>query len=362
MPLTERDNYLRNATFRGPEWIPCTLVISGASWDQWRHEMEEVLVRHPSLFPDFVPGQRVYDRRDFGPASTVGEDYSDAWGCVWRAAIDGLAGTVIEHPLADWAHLDGFTPPDPLADDEDAPRSALWSRRPARWADAAERLERMRRQGRPAHATVGHGVLFLLLSDLRGFDNLMLDMALEDERLDRLIEIASSYTLTQLGRWAELRPDVIEFGDDLGSQTASLPGPRHFQRYLAPTYRAWFDRCHQAGALAVFHSDGYIMDIVDPLLATGLDVINPQDLVNGVDVLAREVKGRVCIRLDIDRQSVLPYGTRQEIRELIEIETRVLGSPAGGLEFICGIYPPTAPDNVDALCCALEEFRTYWWD
>lgn len=104
------------------------------------------------------------------------------------------------------------------------------------------------------------------------------------------------------------------------------------------------------------------MDIVDPLLATGLDVINPQDLVNGVDVLAREVKGRVCIRLDIDRQSVLPYGTRQEIRELIEIETRVLGSPAGGLEFICGIYPPTAPDNVDALCCALEEFRTYWWD
>jgi uroporphyrinogen-III decarboxylase len=27
-----------------------------------------------------------------------------------------------------------------------------------------------------------------------------------------------------------------------------------------------------------------------------------------------------------------------------------------------GIYPPTPPENVDALCSALEEFRTYWWD
>jgi hypothetical protein len=104
------------------------------------------------------------------------------------------------------------------------------------------------------------------------------------------------------------------------------------------------------------------MDIMDELLVAGVDIINPQDLCNGIDNLAREVKGRACIRLDIDRQSVVPFGTRSEIRGLIEEEVRKLGSPQGGLEMIAGIYPPTPAENVDALCSAMEEFRTYWWD
>ncbi|MBN1351378.1 hypothetical protein JXJ21_18315, partial [candidate division KSB1 bacterium] len=73
------------------------------------------------------------------------------------------------------------------------------------------------------------------------------------------------------------------------------------------------------------------------------------------------VKGRMCIRLDIDRQSIVPYGSRAEIRELIEEEIRKLGSPKGGLEMLVGIYPPTPPENVDALCCAFEEFERYFW-
>ena len=45
---------------------------------------------------------------------------------------------------------------------------------------------------------------------------------------------------------------------------------------------------------------------------------------------------------------------------LIEEGVRKLGSPKGGLELVCGIYPPTPPENVDAIACAFEEFREYW--
>ena len=68
MALSERENYLRNATFRGPEWVPCNVSISAASWLQWREEMEEVVARHPVLFPRFKKGRRDYDRFDPGPA------------------------------------------------------------------------------------------------------------------------------------------------------------------------------------------------------------------------------------------------------------------------------------------------------
>jgi len=362
MALSERENYLRNAKLCGPEWIPATIHVSDASWDQLRYELEDVLARHPALFPDFQPGQRDYQHYDFGPGRRAGEDYTDAWGCVWRGAINGITGVVVHSPLADWASLEGYQPPDPLDDDLASEHSALWGRRPANWEEERRRVEQARRNGQVARGSVGHGFMFLLLCDLRGFQNFMLDMATDAPQLSRLIDIVATYNRTLLEQWLSMGLDVMEFGDDLGAQTASVPGPRHFSRYVAPQYKILFDMCHKKGTLVAFHSDGYIMDIMDQLLATGIDIINPQDLVNGVDNLAREVKGRACIRLDIDRQKIIPYGTRKEIRELIEYEVRTLGAPEGGLELICGIYPPTPAENVDAVCCAVEEFRTYWWD
>jgi uroporphyrinogen-III decarboxylase len=120
--------------------------------------------------------------------------------------------------------------------------------------------------------------------------------------------------------------------------------------------------CRGAGALVALHSDGHVMELMDEFIRCGVDIINPQDLVNGIDNLAREVKGRMCIRLDIDRQSIVPFGTRAEIRELIEEEVKRLGSPGGGLGLTVGFYPPTPPENIDAVLSAIEEFRTYWWD
>ena len=58
---------------------------------------------------------------------------------------------------------------------------------------------------------------------------------------------------------------------------------------------------------------------------------------------------------------MVPYGTPQQIHDLIEEEVMTLGSPEGGLELICGIYPPTPPENVDAVISAFEKFRTYWF-
>ncbi|MCK4627011.1 MAG: hypothetical protein KAV00_16985, partial [Phycisphaerae bacterium] len=65
--------------------------------------------------------------------------------------------------------------------------------------------------------------------------------------------------------------------------------------------------------------------------------------------------------LDVDRQKIVPFGTRDDIHALIEEEVRKLGDPAGGLQLEAHIYPPTPPENVDALCEAIEKFRTFWW-
>lgn len=353
MALSNRDNYLRNARFQGPEWMPYSVVISGATWNQLGEELEDVCARHPITFPGFEKGKRDFAKIDEGIIYTPGSRLTDAWGCVWEFPIDGLEGIVVGHPLADWNALETWQPPDPMTQGD---------REPVDWAKNFENVRRAKEAGEVASGALPHGYLFMRLYYLRGFENLMEDIATDEPLLHKLIDILVEHNLVIVNQWLKAGVDVIEFAEDLGTQTASCIGPKHFAKWITPAYAKLMQPAKSSNALVALHSDGYIMDIVDELLVAGVDIINPQDLCNGIDNLAREVKGRACIRLDIDRQKIVPFGTRAEIRELIEEEVRKLGSPQGGLEMIAGIYPPTPAENIDALCDALEEFRTYWWD
>jgi hypothetical protein len=349
--VNDRDNYLRTASLTGGEWIPSSIHISGASWRQLRKEAEEVLARHPVLFPGFEKGKLDFDNPTFGPAYRE-ELYFDNWGCGWDNLWGGLEGQVKVHPLADDAAFDSYHAPDPLAKSERGDRGD-WDEIRANATAARERGDLVM-----AHADR----FYERIHFLRGFGQLMIDFATEPPTLPRLIDIVFRHNMRLVEQWLDIGFDVITFGDDFGTQTAAMMSPATFDRWLAPSYARMMQACRRAGAHVYLHSDGYIMELMDSLLRCGVSIINPQDLCNGIDDLAREVKGRVCISLDIDRQRIIPFGTRQEIRELIEEEVVKLGSPRGGLMFVAGIYPPTPAENVDALCCALEEFRTYWWD
>ncbi len=353
MPLSDRENYLRTASMTGAEWTPIRVAIVESEWEMYREDLEEVVARHPMLFPGFERGQRDFDDYEFGGGCRKGEDHSDNWGCVWRGWDDGHGATIHGHPLAEWKAFDDFEPPD------SATQSA---RGPIDWEATRKSLQERREKGLLTRGGVEHGFLYMRLCYLRGFESLMLDMASDEPRLHELIEMVTEFSWGLVKRYLAIGVDVMSFGEDLGAQHASVMGPTQFARWLAPAYRRLMEPCREAGAQVYVHSDGYILDIMEEILACGVTIINPQDLVNGIDNLAAEVKGRVCIDLDVDRQSIVPFGTRQEIYDLIEEGVRKLGSPQGGLMLYCGVTPPTPPENVDAVCCAFEEFRTYWWD
>ena len=63
-----------------------------------------------------------------------------------------------------------------------------------------------------------------------------------------------------------------------------------------------------------------------------MDILNLQDMVNGIGWIKENLKGKVCIDLDIDRQRITPYGTEKEVDQLILEEVRELGSAQGGLQ------------------------------
>jgi len=341
MPLTDRENWRRNASFEGHEWIPAGIYISQASWNEQGEEIERICLAHPTIFGGFRKGQVEFDPYGDGNA---GRSWVDEWGCGWRAELDGLTGVVVDSPLADWAAFETWRPPKPPALDE-------------------KKLAELRRapgRGQVAVGNLGHGFFFMRLYYLRGFDNFMMDVASGDARLDALVEIVERYNEVIVRQYVDAGIDLLDGGDDLGTQISSMLGPKHFRRYLLGGYKRLFSPAREAGAHVHLHSDGYVMDIMDEIIECGVTIVNPQDLVNGIDELASLVKGRVCINLDVDRQKILPFGSPAEVRELIRQEVMKLGSPAGGLQFIAGIYPPTPARNIEALCEAFEEYRTYW--
>ncbi|HOD51447.1 MAG TPA: uroporphyrinogen decarboxylase family protein [Candidatus Hydrogenedentes bacterium] len=353
MALTYRENYLRNASFHYPEYTPMHIYLSNASWDQWRGAMEDVVARHPRIWPDFEKGKRDWDAFDFGPAHTAGVPFEDTWGCVWLSDTNGIEGVVTKHPLASWAAFETWQVPNPLITAD---------RGPMDWAQARRDIETANAKGELTWGGLPHGFFFMRLTYLRGFDNMMIDMATGEPPLWDLIEVLYRHNRVLIDQYLAMNVDAVSIGEDLGSQTSSIISPAMFHTYCTPTYERLIRPCREKGCHVMLHSDGYIMDLLDELIFAGVSIINPQDLCNGIDNLRRELKGRLCIRLDVDRQRIIPFGTRQEIRELIEEEVRLLGSAQGGLEFIAGIYPPTPPDHVDALACAFEEFQTYWFD
>jgi len=104
------------------------------------------------------------------------------------------------------------------------------------------------------------------------------------------------------------------------------------------------------------HSDGDIRMLAKALVEAGVMVLNLQDLVNGVDWIRDTYRGKLCIELDIDRQSITVFGTPAEVDALIRMEVEKLSCPDGGLMMIFGLYPGTPLKNVEALMDAMERY------
>ena len=91
-----------------------------------------------------------------------------------------------------------------------------------------------------------------------------------------------------------------------------------------------------------------------------MDVLNLQDLVNGLDWIEANLKNKVCIDLDIDRQSVTRFGTPEHIDDHIRTWVERLGSPQGRLMLVFGLYPGTLLKNAEAVMSAMTKYALHF--
>ncbi|MHC4251175.1 MAG: uroporphyrinogen decarboxylase family protein [Planctomycetota bacterium] len=349
--MTPRENILRAVRFETPEHIPMSFHVNAACWDHYPQEpLKELMAGHPLLFPGFEADDKPVAPR-YGPNQRANEPYTDDWGCVWETTLDGITGTVTGHPLEGWAGLDSYVSPDPER------RTGLGARD---WNEVAGAFERARASGRLLRGGLPHGHTFLRLCDIRGYENIIFYMADGESRLQGLIRIVEEFNLAVVERYVELGAEWMSYPEDLGMQAGPMLSPAHFREYVMPVYERLMAPALAAGCVVHMHSDGDVRALADDLVASGVAVLNLQDLVNGIDWIAEKYAGRLCIDLDVDRQRVTPRGTPEDVDKLIRREVEALGSKRGGLMMIYGLYPGVPLENARAVMDAMERYAGYY--
>ncbi len=248
--------------------------------------------------------------------------YTDEWGITWRNSPYqtpfgvGVYTEMVGHPLADEAAITGYQPPNPT--------------RPELYAEA----QRVMAEYKNDYWLVGVTVttIFETAWALRGYEQTLLDFALNPELIDELFNIPFNYHLAAAKKLVELGVDMIWTGDDIGAQRQMLISPATWRKHLKPKMATFFAQLKaiNPNLKIAYHSDGNIEPIIPDLIEIGLDVLNPiQPQSMDPAAIKQKYGHNLCFWGSIDEQYTLPFGTPAQVQAEVQARLQTLGANGG---------------------------------
>ncbi len=331
--MTSRERVIAAITFQGPDRIPFHHAVFPGAF--WRHGQK--LVDFLNSFPDDF-GNHFFSVPPMPETEGLFQTYTDEWGSQWLMLKGYTTGEVKKPALETWDQLSTYhLPPLPPQEQFDSFRARIEGDRHS-W-----------------FALGSGGTLFERLQFLRGTENLLIDLADDRSELYDLADRIVKWNVGLIERYLKAGADGIAFADDWGSQGRLLIHPQKWRSFFKPRYRILFEMVKDAGRFVFFHTDGWTVDIWDDLLELGVDVLNPQHPLFPREILKTRLSGRVCVRSDLDRQGILPFGTPDQVRSHVRETIEIFATPAGGLILHGEVGPDLPFENIVALYEAFRE-------
>jgi len=331
--MTSREKVLAAIEHRNSGRVPFT-VAPCASLAVHGQKLLDLLCRYPNDFFDArelkIPKMEDLRKR---------QDFTDKWGCIWHAENVLFAGVISEHPLADWNSFASYKIPE-------VPKVT------------PEQIETAKKTGEQYPIWAGIEQFFQVMQNVRGTEDLFMDFYIQPEEIQKLIDrMLNEYHLPALEEQLKLKPDIVGFGDDWGTQTQLLINPILWRQFFKPVYKKLVDVCHQGGAKMFFHTCGYTMEIEEELISVGMDIVNPQTAIMDVSKYGDIARNRITVMPDLNQQGLLLNGTPAEVeKHIIEMYDK-LGTPSGGLLGYCPIEPQYPLENVESILKTISSYE-----
>ena len=281
-----------------------------------------------------------YDPIDEHPDGT----WVDEWGVTYKKGPEVLSHP-IAGPIETMADLRGYQPPDPDAEH--------------RLGDLPDVVARYK--GR--RAIIFHQrVAFMWSAYLHGLDNLLADLLLDPTFTEALLDMVLEVHLATARRAVRAGAEVIVLGDDYAHNHGPMMSPDVFDRFILPRLTRMVEVIHEEGGLVIKHSDGNMYPLLESMVASGADALNPIEPVAGMDLATtkRRLAGRMAMVGNVDCGHLLSHGTVEEVRQAVR-QCMLDGGPGGGY-LMCSsnsIHSSVNPANLVAMVEAGLEFGRY---
>ena len=233
------------------------------------------------------------------------------------------------------------------------------------WPELRRRALELRRTSDRAIVIVCGCNLFEWGTFLRGIDNFLCDLLLDEEGVERLLDALLERhlkTLETVCRYVGDVCDVLRFGDDLGMDSGPFMQPEIYRRLFKPRHARLTEYVHKHSGMKTFlHSCGSLYRLLPDLIEAGYDVLNPvQFTARDMDAarLKREFGKDVTFwGGGCDTRRILNRGTPGEVRDHVRRQIETL-APGGGFVFntVHNIMPDCPPENVEMMFRTVDEY------
>jgi uroporphyrinogen decarboxylase len=271
--------------------------------------------------------------------------FEDEWGIVWRIEPNDIAYPA-GGPVASESDLARLRVPDPDAD--------------YRLDDLQAALERF--GGERAVAFLGHETFEFCHYLMGGMANLFIAYHEDPGLVDRLCEVIWGYKSRVLERAAAAGADVLITGDDYAGRHGAFMGPEHMDRWVLPALEGAVEIAHAAGLPFIKHTDGNLWRVMPRLLETGIDALDPVEVIAGMDIGEAKARfgDRIALAGNVDCTELLCRASVRDVEEAVK-ETIAKAAPGGGhiLASSNSIHPGVKPENYAAMLEAARRWGAY---
>ena len=197
-----------------------------------------------------------------------------------------------------------------------------------------------------------------LAAQLRGLNEFMLDIALEEE--PDLIHALLDYARRVATRYAFALIECGGHSTSIGEPVAGpdMISPRHYLKYPWQHEKRMVDELKQNGIILHNHICGNTLPIMDDFIATGAEVLEI-DHKTDMRVAKEHARHKATLLGNIDT-SLLYHGTPAEVDEACREAIQVLATDYG---FIlgpgCALGTATPADNIHALVESAKKYGVY---
>lgn len=281
---------------------------------------------------------------DYEKERIEGDLIRDEWGMIKRDSGQ-IHSMPVDGPIRTMKDLENYRAPDPY--------------KQGRY----DSIERALEEHKGNKAVILHlNDVFSIPSRLMPFDHFMMLLMDEPETVKALIDISVETNLAMAEEAVKRGIQIVYTGDDYAYNSGPMISPLLFREIFYPGLKRVMGGYKDLGLLVIKHTDGNIMPIIDMIINSGIDCLDPIDPVAGMDLahIKKNYGSKIAVKGNVDCAHTLTF---KSVEETVQETKQCLGIGMEGGRYIISssntIHSEVKPENYQAMLDTIRKFGNY---